>query len=745
VSDSSSGAIASPHVEIRVPLDTLQAGLAAAERTVESSSASMSAKMRTGLASHDVWAGVLPPPALPAAIEKVTGTEGETGTGLRGMKTQLRLSTAAMGLMGVEFNRTLQQAGGALARITATGFDPFTIAVVGAIAGVSALVGMHKAAAEAANAQREQLIKLHDELERMRATTHDMETGAKTAAVLPFEQEVRNLFPAACRTGALTASEYQGLGRVAGDDRLAIRTPNPSAEDRLAVAKYNAALDELAEKVKQLSLEEDKAAAKKKEQVSEAVTAYVREAEYKRIMAEATNEEGRRVLALKIEYDKLLHSLKGITDEERKRLGAALASNEELARAAVAAAAKKDADEKKAADLERVRKDVEDVVRQSAERELRVRTSFEKLVNDNVAKAALDRANIGATAEEAEANRINAHYDELVHRAEQLGRDVVDIEQARDDELARNHDKFLTAQKKKDDEAAERKIERARREKESLQDAVEKATAALAENLRQIDMTESERAMDHATEKWRTLRARALEAGAAVEEFDAAYQETMKHLAETHRADEEFWAGFVRGVRDAEQSMDRLGRVGQGVAQDMKTGFEDVFVSFRKGSDDMREAMERALDSITDRLLRFIGDQAFIAVFGKADGNGNLQGGIAQAFANAIGAYFNAPTGGAPALENLDTMEPLTDQQLSQQQAGAMKSARAGGSGDVRVVVNNNTGTPANAKAERKAGPNGDEVHITLEKMMAASVARGGPLTQALETRYPIDPSARVR
>ena len=85
---------------------------------------------------------------------------------------------------------------------------------------------------------------------------------------------------------------------------------------------------------------------------------------------------------------------------------------------------------------------------------------------------------------------------------------------------------------------------------------------------------------------------------------------------------------------------------------------------------------------------------------------------------------------------------PLTDAEISGLQ-GIPKSAKAGGNGDVHIY--NNSGVQVEAKSERRSGPRGDELHITLEKAMASAVARGGPLTTALETRYPLEQTPRMR
>jgi hypothetical protein len=146
------------------------------------------------------------------------------------------------------------------------------------------------------------------------------------------------------------------------------------------------------------------------------------------------------------------------------------------------------------------------------------------------------------------------------------------------------------------------------------------------------------------------------------------------------------------------------------------------------------------LDAIQQRLMKFVGDQAFQAVFGKADAAGNLTGGLAGALGNALGISLAGSASVSAA--NYQHLQSLGDSAATELgDVGRVKRMAAGD-----TIVHNYSGTPVTAKSERVPNARGGEdIHVTVERLMANAVARGGDFTNALEQRYPLSVAPRHR
>lgn len=756
MSDSSTP-IASPFVEIRVPLETLNQGLAQAEQTVAAAGERMGAKLNHAIVDGAKAADVKLPVEeleksvaqaetvvaaagdrmgtnmsaslvnsakdlgqtftfnLLPAIDDVTGQPGSEaagggasgGKGMKGFNSAVRAGILSMSVLGMRGNEALGSLSIALSQVAVAGFDPLNLAIAGAFAGLSYLVSSQAAAAAEAKHHAAELTALNSEIRRTIDAIEDLRNHTNTLEVNNLDE--RRLAAAEKLKEFFGYYEFksQGGGLAKAFPRTDENAPSSvPAGAEAAMREYNAIVDLIALKKQEIAVN------KELDQSREETRKFL--ADYERQQAD---REARARAATEKDLEGYVDPAAGVADavlKKKQETDAALAKAREALRKEL---------EQQAKD----RQDQEDQDAQDARDREQRQIALQAALSSVELKGQTDRVAIIENAARAEMDAIDARYSELLQQMEENGEDQTALVQAIEDAKQRIRDRADARIKYGVDQ--------------------DDPTRALARSLAQMEMTQSERAIDEATRKWQEQRNELLANGRAVDVLDEQYMQLIAHLRQGQREDEEFWAGFAGGVRDAQAGMDKLGGVGAGVAGDLRDGFGDVFASARDGAKGMEDAVVGALDAIQDRLARFVGDQAFNAFFGKADSNGNLTGGIAGALGNLLGISLG---GGPDRVGGLHTgnVDALVDDAVyGDGTAGGVVAKMAGGGrrgGD--TVVLHNKGEPMKAaKAERRQGPDGEELHITLEKMMAASIARGGAVTQALEQRYPLEVAPRHR
>lgn len=707
MSDSSTP-IASPFVEIRVPLETLNAGLAQAEATVAAAGERMGAKMNKAIVEGAKAADVKLPVEeleksvaqaetvvaaagermgtnmsaslvdsakdlgqtftfnLLPAIEDVTGQPGAEGAGsgggaggkgMKGFNSAVRAGILSMSILGMKGNEALGSLSIALSQVAVAGFDPLNLAIAAAFAGISYLVSAQSQAAAEAKRHKDELNALNSELRRTIDTIEDLQNHTNTLEINNLDE--RRLAAAEKLKEFYGYYEFkaQGAGLAKALPRTDENAPSSVPEGADAAMKeYNAIVDLIALKKQEIAVN------KQLDDSREATRKFL--ADYER---EEADREARRRAADERDLEGYVDPAAGVADailKKKAETDAAL----QRARAALRAELEqqaKDRDEQAAQD--------DQDARDREQRQVELQAALSSLEF----KGQTDRLSIIDTAAKAEIDALDARYDGLLHAMAENGEDQTKLLQAIEEAKQRIRDRAGTQ---------------------------------------------------------------------ATEALEKQYAEFMAKQSRVERENGDFWEGFSGGVREAQREMDQLGEVGVGIAFDMKDGFEGVFAAASDGAESMEDAFVRALDAMEDRLARFVGDQAFNALFGKADANGNLTGGIAGALGSLLGVSLS---GSGDRVGGLHTgnVDALVDNAVygDGMAGGVVSKMASGGRRGGNTVVLHNKGEPMKAKAESRDGPDGEEIHITLERMMAASVARGGPLTQALEQRYPIDVAPRHR
>ena len=601
-------------------------------------------------------------------IGGMMGEEGDLTHGLRRSTRELSHLGAAFGVAGGEGTRFAL----ALTQVLAEGLNSVALVVVAAGVGIGKLIEAHKEAEEAAKKHKEEIAKLVEELEAMKAATHDLLTGDKSAQLFPFE--------AALKKAREIESEIFEHGR----ERM---TAEEWAEAwKGAIEKTEIAQAKLEEKQKQIDVEEKKRAQEKVVATAKAVSGFEREAYYKTLLADATTEEGKRILQARIAYEKFIDATKGLTDAQRAELSKAqdiveaTIRQEEAAKRAAKAKAEAEAAAKKAAGIEAEAADyVADHTLDGIERMIE---GLGKLAAAKKAQSIKERD--AADQDAADAKEVS---DAHIENALALNRALAHLDASGNTERV-----------------------------EAIKDGAREENAALDAKYHELLVNMRKYGEDTKT----------LEQAIA----DAHVRIAKKELEDVTILGDDFAKGFEAQLQRMQRDQQSMGQLGAQISQQLvsstSSGLANALIEIETHSKSAKDAFKDFAVGVLVDLQRIILEayiaRIALAALGLASGGGDPGTGTSTTAGNPSSGGADFPSGGA----------------------SYAKSMRVGGS--TRVEVHNH-GTPQKVdSAEESIDADGvKRLKLMMSDALADDVARGGSASRSMEAAYGLSRATRRR